>query len=208
MKFFGVIFSASDFKHPVIIPAMTLMCECLTLAPVMSEKDVLLGLFICHTIVMYCKNTARFTPEVLNFLYKVVGLMQYTKGTLMQSNYPKHPLDRFMDIGAVILECGSLDFSLMVNGSIERSDRGALLVIAYKMLFKQAALISESSSFIDLLKTLNDFLRDCKCISLFTVEIAKFELDMKKALLFRRPLQLQKRKPVPIASYLPKFDEK
>lgn len=208
LKFFGVLFSASDLKHPIIIPAMTLMCEQLTLVPVLNELDALSGLFVCHTLMQYCKNTSRFIPEVLNFLYKVIGLTQYTQKTLIQSNYPKHPLDIHLIVEKNVESFDGLDLLLLIQGTVTSNDRGMIMVAAYKMIFKQAALMTDSNSFIDIFKTLNDFLVDCKCRSLFTTEITRLDLDMKKASLCRRPLQFQKRIPIPIASYLPKFDEK
>ncbi|XP_068132460.1 nucleolar protein 14 [Hyperolius riggenbachi] len=73
-KITAVLFPTSDFWHPVVTPAVTVMSQLLTKCPVTSLEDVAAGLFICCMFLEYVSLSQRFIPEVINFLLGVLHL--------------------------------------------------------------------------------------------------------------------------------------
>ena len=68
------VFSATDYKHVVVTPAVLLMCQCLTQCPVATACDVASGLFVSATLLDFSSETQRLVPEVLTFLTSVAAL--------------------------------------------------------------------------------------------------------------------------------------
>ncbi|XP_040191272.1 nucleolar protein 14 [Rana temporaria] len=73
-KIIAILFPTSDFWHPVITPAVTVMSQLLTKCPVSLLEDVAAGLFICSMFLEYVSLSQRFVPEVINFLLGVLHL--------------------------------------------------------------------------------------------------------------------------------------
>ncbi|XP_018410490.1 PREDICTED: nucleolar protein 14 [Nanorana parkeri] len=73
-KITAILFPTSDFWHPVVTPAVTVMSQLLTKCPVSSLEDVAAGLFICSMFLEYVSLSQRFVPEVINFLLGILHL--------------------------------------------------------------------------------------------------------------------------------------
>ncbi|XP_072262617.1 nucleolar protein 14 [Pyxicephalus adspersus] len=73
-KIIAILFPTSDFWHPVVTPAVTVMSQLLTKCPVSSLEDVAAGLFICCMFLEYVSLSQRFVPEVINFLLGILHL--------------------------------------------------------------------------------------------------------------------------------------
>jgi nucleolar protein 14 len=56
LRLVGLVWSTSDFSHPVVAPAMLLMCQYLNQCRVRSLEDVKAGLFLCTL----CLQVRRF----------------------------------------------------------------------------------------------------------------------------------------------------
>jgi nucleolar protein 14 len=50
LSLIGDLYSTSDLKHPVVTPAMLLMCQYLETCPVQSPKDMLVILNLCNIL--------------------------------------------------------------------------------------------------------------------------------------------------------------
>ncbi|XP_032348784.1 nucleolar protein 14 [Camelus ferus] len=72
LKIVGMLFPTSDFRHPVVTPALLCMSQLLTKCPVLSLRDVLKGLFVCCVFLDYVSLSQRFIPELVNFLLGIL----------------------------------------------------------------------------------------------------------------------------------------
>lgn len=89
LKVAGTLFPTSDFRHPVVTPALLCMSQLLTKCPVQSLEDAVKGLFVCCLFLEYVSLSQRFVPELINFL---LGLLYIaTPNTQCQGLSPVHP---------------------------------------------------------------------------------------------------------------------
>ncbi|KAM5193116.1 nucleolar protein 14 [Mantella aurantiaca] len=87
-KIIAVLFPTSDFWHPVVTPAVTVMSQLLTKCPVSSLEDVAAGLFICCMFLEYVSLSQRFIPEVINFLLGILHLATARRPSIGYSVVP------------------------------------------------------------------------------------------------------------------------
>lgn len=73
-KIISLLFSTSDFKHPVVTPAVIFLNQILTRSRINSRKDVAIGLFLCTVYLEYSQLAKRLLPAVFNFLNGVIYL--------------------------------------------------------------------------------------------------------------------------------------
>ncbi|CAI8041281.1 Nucleolar protein 14 [Geodia barretti] len=72
----GVVFSASDFRHPVTTPAMLIMGQILLKSSVKTVGDLVLGLTVCHIFTtLFISSSKRLVPELVNFLTSCTSLI-------------------------------------------------------------------------------------------------------------------------------------
>ncbi|KAM4054069.1 nucleolar protein 14 [Anomaloglossus baeobatrachus] len=81
-KITGLLFPTSDFWHPVVTPAVTVMSQLLTKCPVTSLEDVAAGLFIACIFLEYVSLSKRFIPEIINFLLGILHLASPRSGSV------------------------------------------------------------------------------------------------------------------------------
>ncbi|KAM3937753.1 nucleolar protein 14 [Leptodactylus fuscus] len=74
LKLVGILFPTSDFWHPVVTPAMTMMSQILTECTVTHLTDVTSGLFAACASLEYVSLSKRFIPELINFLLGILHL--------------------------------------------------------------------------------------------------------------------------------------
>uniref|UniRef100_A0A452TLA8 NOP14 nucleolar protein n=1 Tax=Ursus maritimus TaxID=29073 RepID=A0A452TLA8_URSMA len=79
LKIAGLLFPASDLRHPVVTPALVCMSQLLTGCPVLSLQDVVKGLFVCSVFLDYVSLSRRFIPELINFLLGTLYLAAPSK---------------------------------------------------------------------------------------------------------------------------------
>ncbi|XP_029805228.1 nucleolar protein 14 [Suricata suricatta] len=72
LKIAGMLFPTSDFRHPVVTPALMCMSQLLTKCPVLSLQDAVKGLFVCCVALDYVRLSQRFVPELVNFLLGIL----------------------------------------------------------------------------------------------------------------------------------------
>ena len=51
LRLWSMIFPCSDFKHPVMTPMISLMCEFLMRCPIASGRDIGIGCFLCSMLL-------------------------------------------------------------------------------------------------------------------------------------------------------------
>ncbi|KAM5272205.1 nucleolar protein 14 [Ctenodactylus gundi] len=72
LKIAGLLFPTSDFRHPVVTPALVCMSQILTKCLVLSLQDVVKGLFVCCLFLDYVSLSQRFIPELISFLLGIL----------------------------------------------------------------------------------------------------------------------------------------
>ncbi|MBW0505720.1 hypothetical protein O181_045435 [Austropuccinia psidii MF-1] len=68
LRLIGLLWSTSDFSHPVVAPALLLMSQYLNQLRVKQFTDLISGLFLCTLALQYETYSKRLMPEVVNFL--------------------------------------------------------------------------------------------------------------------------------------------
>ncbi|KAG9479561.1 hypothetical protein GDO78_011532 [Eleutherodactylus coqui] len=81
-KITGMLFPTSDFWHPVVTPAFTVMSQLLTKCPVASLEDVAAGLFLGCVFLEFVSLSKRFIPELINFLLGILHLATPRKASV------------------------------------------------------------------------------------------------------------------------------
>ncbi|XP_077136163.1 nucleolar protein 14 [Ranitomeya variabilis] len=81
-KITGILFPTSDFWHPVVTPAVTVMSQLLTKCPVTSLEDVAAGLFVSCMFLEFVSLSKRFIPEMINFLLGILHLTTPRKASV------------------------------------------------------------------------------------------------------------------------------
>ncbi|XP_066566647.1 nucleolar protein 14 [Amia ocellicauda] len=88
LKIAALLFPTSDFRHPVITPALVYISQALTKCPVTTPEDVTTGLVLCCLTVEYISFSQRFVPELVNFLLGVLHLAVPNKTALAYTLVP------------------------------------------------------------------------------------------------------------------------
>jgi len=69
------IFPVTDFRHPIVTPALLYMGQALSQCPVVTPTDVERGLFVAALVIQYTEGAGRLVPEVFAFLLSLLGAM-------------------------------------------------------------------------------------------------------------------------------------
>ncbi|XP_058839387.1 nucleolar protein 14 homolog [Topomyia yanbarensis] len=88
LKLVPVIFSASDFRHPVVSPFLVFASGLLSRCQIRTRKDVTAGLFIVTTVLECVEQTNRFLPASLNFLTGVIYMCSRKRPVQVTSVVP------------------------------------------------------------------------------------------------------------------------
>ncbi|KAM3575098.1 hypothetical protein VYU27_003012 [Nannochloropsis oceanica] len=72
------IFPATDFRHPVVTPALLYMGQALSQCPILTPTDIERGLFVAALAVQYTEEAGRLMPEVHAFVLSLLGAMAGT----------------------------------------------------------------------------------------------------------------------------------
>lgn len=73
-KLISLLFPTSDFRHPVVTPALVFMSQILSRCRLESRQDVSRGLLLVSLFLEYTALSNRFSPEAVNFLRNVLYL--------------------------------------------------------------------------------------------------------------------------------------
>lgn len=116
LKLVPVLFSASDFRHPVVSPALVFISQLLSRCQVRNRKDVTSGLFLVTTVLECVERSKRFLPAALNFLNGVLYLCFRKRSITVVPVVPPFksspPLNNLLALDENTRNCGELDFSL------------------------------------------------------------------------------------------------
>lgn len=88
LKITAALFPTSDFRHPVVTPALIHMSQIITRCSVATLQDVASGLIVCCLFLEYVSLSQRFVPEVINFL---LGALHLAVPNTKSLGYPLVP---------------------------------------------------------------------------------------------------------------------
>jgi len=69
------VFCATDFRHPVVTPALLYMGQALTQCPLLRPRDVERGLFVAALALQYTEESGRLMPEFFAFLQSLLAAL-------------------------------------------------------------------------------------------------------------------------------------
>ncbi|SCV72718.1 BQ2448_4255 [Microbotryum intermedium] len=235
LRLIGMTWSTSDLSHPVVAPAMLLISQYLAQARIRSLRDIAAGLFLCTLANQYEALSKRLVPEALIFLQTSLVVLLPTGFTV--KNVPgTFPLLDFGQEHVKSLRLGSKASAKVVSegmGSpmlhffkalteIEDDDAQAkvdLVLVAVGLLTSFAEMyVVGIDAFIELFEPVQQIVSKALTKSLpKSLQVSQdplyrlLQTSLKRMLNLsrtsRHPLTLQHHKPIPIATYIPKFDE-
>ncbi|KAG0321587.1 nucleolar complex protein 14 [Dissophora globulifera] len=225
-RILGQIYSTSDFQHQVITPAQFLMSQYLGQCQVSSVKDLVSGLMLCNLFLDYQTLSKRAVPEAINFLSASLVYLA-PKGTFedvdsLPGQFPIFEINKpalqmlTKELQAVEVERLSMSMFKMKDAALDKNRyKVSVMSAAADLLTKYALLYSSTSAFKELFDGPIGLLQRLAAIPDFSPslqqQLSKSLDRIQKLNTFssdsRAPLQMQAHKPVPIASYVPKFEE-
>lgn len=186
LRLTGLVWSASDLSHPVVAPAMLLICEYLSQARVRSLKDVQAALFLCSLVLQVRLNFAqaahfcappltfmhfshakyesmskRIVPEALNLLSNSILLLaphSFTGNATTPGSFPIPDAFRpELSNLKVKQKKGNDELSTRLSLSAE-ADAASLLYLSLTLIDKFAELWVSSVAFIEMMGPLQALL--------------------------------------------------
>jgi nucleolar protein 14 len=210
LRLVGTTWSTSDFSHPVAQPAMLLMGQYLSQSRIRSTSDLASGLFLVSLIAQYEGASKRLVPEAVNFLASaILALLKRKKDAPSVRAFP--------NLVAVELHLATgvaphHPINLLSARTDSEQTRSNLLAAALRLIQSYASLYAPLEAFAELFAPLHSILSSSRAKlaadlkALFTQTTSQLENQLRLAATSRAPLALQDHKPIPIASYAPKFE--
>ncbi|XP_034254231.1 nucleolar protein 14 homolog [Thrips palmi] len=90
-KLISLLFPTSDFRHPVVTPALVFMGQILSKCRLETRQDVARGLLLVSLFLEYTSLSNRFSPESVNFLRNILYLCSKFPSTLKITSRAKLP---------------------------------------------------------------------------------------------------------------------
>ncbi|CAL1700247.1 unnamed protein product [Somion occarium] len=224
LRVVGIIWSTSDMNHHVVSPARVLIGSYLGLCRVRSIQDLTSGLFLCTLFLQYEELSKRLIPEVINFLVNSVLHLaphNFKEAASLPGNFPSPDFrsERCSSLSLNVRKAKKLALlkpdmtSLLARESHGEQAKLDLLGVSLDLLGQFGNMYKGLDGFIELYEPIVDILQGINSKDLPTELEAKRSslLDtlgrlLKFARQSRHPLRLQAHKPIPIPSYIPKFE--
>ncbi|CAG8476065.1 4191_t:CDS:2 [Ambispora gerdemannii] len=230
LRLIGQIFPTSDFHHSVVTPATLLMGQYLTQYTVRNGRDLLVGLFLCSLLREYQALSKRVVPEVLNYLYaSLIYLAPFETFTSIDSIPGYFPIKEFIIPILQIkdakgIEPRKLNFSELLGNPINKNERDSYfendlfrvsaLSASLDLVLQYAKMYNSKSAFIELFTpslTILNQLPEEKFSTKLQTALKSTKDTLQRLLKFaneaRCPLELQHHRSIPLATYIPKFEE-
>ncbi|KAJ7688697.1 nucleolar protein 14 [Mycena rosella] len=223
LRIIGATWPTSDMNHAVVSPTRVLMGEYLGLARVRSLADIASGLFLCTLFLQFEALSKRFVPEAVNFaINSVLHLAPhgYKDTTTLPGTFPapdfRSELCRGLTLDAKKAKAAvpKADLAALLTAEAPTDESKAqLLGLAIDLLGRFADMYKGLEGFIELYEPLLEILQhihDQSRPGSLQTRLTSATDTMRRLLKFareaRQPLLLQAHKPIPIATYIPKFE--
>ncbi|KAG7447628.1 Nop14-like protein [Guyanagaster necrorhizus] len=224
LRIIGVTWSTSDLNHAVVSPTRVLMGAYLGLARVRSLADIASGLFLCSLFLQFEKLSKRLVPEAVNFVINAVLHLapnSYKDASALPGSFPSPDFRSELSSSFTVQHSTGSPASQKVNllevleaGSVNEETKLGLLNAALDLVARFAELYKGLEGFVELYDPistiLKHMLKQTELSEALQSRIKAVSDSTKRLLLFarqaRQPLQLQAHKPIPIPTYIPKFE--
>ncbi|KAF1499128.1 Nucleolar protein 14, partial [Eudyptula minor] len=222
LKITSLLFSTSDFWHPVVTPAFMYMSQLLRKCRITTLQDVIKGLFICCLFLEYVSLSRRFVPELINFLLGVIHISLPKKQA--QGYTVVHPFAPGGKNSELLLVCDKKDLESWQKQNLPLSivtrlkeTRGtemnhirlSCLALCFDLIKKCAALYESLPSFHEIMHPVRILLTQHVPVNAHPEQMQEWyhsaleELENKVK--HYTPLIREKKKPVPLKQYTPKI---
>ncbi|KAI0375922.1 Nop14-like protein [Pilatotrama ljubarskyi] len=224
LRVIGQLWPTSDMNHAVISPTRLLMGSYLGLCRVRSLQDIASGLFLCSLFMHYEKLSKRLIPEAINFLANSVLHLaphSYQDAASVPGNFPLQDFRTALTLPLALdaknakkLSLGKPDLGKCLSGNaLGDQAKVDLLGLSLELLGRFAEMYKGLDGFIELYTPLHEVLGSIKNSYLpsdLATRLQSLQDSLGRLLKFalqgRRPLRLQSHKPIPIPTYVPKFE--
>ncbi|KJA29642.1 hypothetical protein HYPSUDRAFT_31595 [Hypholoma sublateritium FD-334 SS-4] len=224
LRIIGLIWPTSDLNHAVVSPTRVLIGAYLGLGRVRSLHDIASGLFLSTLFLQFESLSKRLVPEAINFLLNTVLHLaphRYEEAAALPGSFPapdfRSDMTRHLAMSpkarkSLVERKANLTGLLSADDSDEQA-KADLLSLAFSLLGKYADLYKALDGFIELYAPALSLLEHVESKYLFDghkAQLSKLTDSLQRLLKFarqaRRPLRLQAHKPIPIPTYIPKFE--
>ncbi|KAF7335317.1 hypothetical protein MSAN_02342500 [Mycena sanguinolenta] len=223
LRIIGVTWPTSDLNHAVVSPARVLIGAYLGLARVRSLSDIASGLFLSTLCLQFEQLSKRLVPEAVNFaINSVLHLAphEYADVAALPGTFPAPDFRSELCLGLALnskkakkaVPKADLVALLTTEASTDEG-KAQLLGLAVDLLGRFADMYKGLDGFIELYEPVLEILlhvgEQCGSGSLQT-RLTTVSDTIRRLLKFsreaRQPLFLQAHKPIPIPTYIPKFE--
>ncbi|KAG7097442.1 hypothetical protein E1B28_004787 [Marasmius oreades] len=221
----GTTWPTSDMNHAVISPTRILMASYLGLCRVRSLEDIASGLFLCTLFLQFEQLSKRFVPEIINFMLNSVLHLTRSRfkdvkelpGTFPAPDF-RSDIIRNTVVGSKLSTLGEqgierANLPKILLGRHSGSDKLNLLALSLDLLTRYADAYKGLEAFIEIFEPV---LEVCEGLDVsergkeIQQRLSSIVESLSRLLKFarksRHPLTLQNHKPIPIPSYVPKFE--
>ncbi|CBJ25573.1 similar to RIKEN cDNA 2610033H07 [Ectocarpus siliculosus] len=223
LKLLVHIFPSTDFRHPVVTPAVLHLSQCLSQCPVKTSTDLSAGVFSCSLVLHCCLGATRLSPEVMVFLTSALSHFTLSPSTQAALS-PAFKHSPFGWLRAAAGSCASKDipaFSMGVVEGLTLPDRqtyaAAMLGALYQLVIQVAHALSENVAFPELFAPLQSVLSKIQPeaspalpLSLQKLHVhlsQQLSTAIQKCASTRSPLQWRAVEPPVLEALAPKFQE-
>ncbi|XP_039087987.1 nucleolar protein 14 [Hyaena hyaena] len=222
LKLAGMLFPTSDFRHPVVTPALVCMSQLLTKCPVLSLPDAVKGLFVCCLFLDYVSLSQRFIPELVNFL---LGILHIATPNKPSRGYTLvHPFRASGKNSELLLVSDEEDIATWQRRGLSlhwasglkaqtkteaNHTRLSCLAVCLALVKRCVLLYGSLPSFHDIVRPLRALLTEYLAARSQPPELQELCRDALAAMGQReprcRPLVCEKSKPVPLKLFTPRL---
>ncbi|OLL23557.1 putative nucleolar complex protein 14 [Neolecta irregularis DAH-3] len=213
----SAIYPTSDFSHIIVTPAMLVMAQYLNQIKWSNVMSMVSAMYTSTLLLQYIRLSKRIVPEALNFHSLILARF---------SSFPSGVLPWIEENGKlgqkpeVPRKLAFKDAFPIGHAKSKEELEASILNESLGQVTTYAALYSGQEAFIELFqpyhKMLISALEKPDFQTLLSAELKSKALETSSTLTrmlnfakdSRKPLTLQHHKAIPIASYLPKFDDK
>jgi nucleolar protein 14 len=234
LRLAGIIFPTSDKTHPVATPLSLLIAQYLAHARLRSLRDLASATYLVSLVAAHEREARRLVPEALNALHSAVLILAplHPEGKKDAATIASAFAIPTPDFGAPHTQhlrlsgrgAGKEDETLpSLTALLEVADDDAdaeqakrqLLGLSLSLIAEFATLYAGSTAFCELFTPFNALLALIDHASLpasLSAQVTQLTSTLTRALSLaasqRRALRLQAHRAIPIASHIPKFEQR
>merc|ERR1719319_852386 len=180
LKLTCLLFPSSDYRHPVITPALQLICSIMALARPQDRPSIAASLALAAIMIEYLAVSKRICPELVNLL---VGLLYQGCSSVKTRPPPPHKDKKLL---VVSLPCTSSPRPLALSevasvGDVDDKFRVNCVYATAKLAMKLIKLYRETPSAVELFQPLLPIILNYKTEN-YPSEVGRLLTDIKDSI--------------------------